>query len=69
LDLRDALLDSEEYCRRWLRGQYRQFLSRAPEPAAYDGWCGSIMKKNISFDEARTAIANSDEAVTKRQPQ
>lgn len=69
LDLRDALLDSEEYCRRWLRGQYRQFLYRSPEPAAYDGWCGSIMKKNISFDEARTAIANSDEAVTKRRPQ
>lgn len=66
LSLRQSVIGSEEYCRRWLRGQYREFLMRLPEAGAYDNWCGHIMERRLSFDQVRTAIANSDEAVAKR---
>jgi hypothetical protein len=66
LSLRETLLASREYCRRWLSGQYQEFLKRLPEAGAYKNWCGAIMAKRLSFDEVRTAIANSDEAVAKR---
>jgi len=66
LSLRQSVIGSEEYCRRWLRGQYQEFLKRLPEAGAYKNWCGAIMAKRLSFDEVRTAIVNSDEAVTKR---
>ena len=66
LKLRDTLLGSEEYCRRWLRGQYQEFLNRLPEAGAYGNWCGTILSKKLSFDQVRDAIANSDEAANKR---
>lgn len=66
LSLRDAVINSEEYCRRWLRGQYMEFLKRLPEEVAYGNWCGAIRDKRLSFDQVRSEIAGSDEAVSKR---
>jgi hypothetical protein len=66
LSLRNSILGSNEYCQRWLRGQYQIFLHRLPEPAAYKNWCGQITAKKITFDQIRNIIANSPEAVAKR---
>ena len=66
LSLRETLLASREYCKRWLSGQYQEFLKRLPEAGADDNWCGAIMAKRLSFDGVRTEIKNSTEAVTKR---
>ena len=66
LSLRETLLASEEYCKRWLSGQYQEFLKRLPEAGAYKNWCGAIKDKRLTFDEVRTAIKDSDEAVSKR---
>ena len=66
LSLRQSVIGSEEHCRRWLSGQYQEFLKRLPEEDAYKRWCGAIMAKRDSFDDVRTKIKNSDEAVSKR---
>ena len=66
LSLRDSILGSNEYCQKWLRGQYQRFLKRLPEPAAYTNWCGQITAKKITFDQVANIIANSPEAIAKR---